>query len=281
MKTTREALGVISDLVKIAADDPSAKEAASNLGQAAVTITRTINTALLPLAAVNFAFEKARHYFSGPFQNDLLNRTKDIPLESICDPRPVIAGPSLQGLAFTHEEPPLKAMYLNLLATAMDSRHADSAHPAFVEIIKQLDGHEAVLLSGVLRLPGAIPIIQIRCTSPPDAGWLLLRNHVLDLTDDETGLPIVEPLIGQMVDNWIRLGLVEVHYDLWLISANAYSWVSSRPELQTCKDQVASDKGGVFHQRGFIKRTDLGSAFANAVSIHSINTPVLKPSDAA
>lgn len=279
VKTAREALGAISDLVKVAADDPHAKEAARNLGQAAVTIARTINTALLPLAAVNFAFEKARKYFSGEFQRDLVDRTKDIPLESICDPRPVIAGPALQGLAFTHEEPPLKIMYLNLLATAMDARRASSAHPAFVEMIKQLDGPEAILLSGVLKYQGAIPIIQIRSSSPLETGWILRRNHILDLADDATQQPIVEPRIGEMVDNWIRLGLVEVRYDLWLTRANAYSWVSGRPEFQQCKTELEDAEVNLFHQQGFIKRTDLGIAFAKAVSIDnvqqaSINKPI-------
>jgi hypothetical protein len=155
----------------------------------------------------------------------------------------------------------------------MDARRADSAHPAFVEIIKQLDGRESVLLAGVLKFPGPIPIIQIRSSRPSENGWILMRNHIIDLNDDATNLPIVEPRIGQMVDNWIRLGLVEVHYDLWLTNANAYAWVTKRPELQQCESESAGRQANIFHQQGFIKRTDLGSAFARAVSMESIKHP--------
>ena len=151
-KSSTYAINCRTRVVKAAGENAQAREAAQNLGQAAVTITKTINTALLPLAAVNFAFEKARNYFSGNFQGDLLDRTKDIPLESVVDPKASIAGPALQGIAFAQDEPNLKAMYLSLIATAMDSRVAETAHPAFVEIIKQLEGEEARLLGSVLTV---------------------------------------------------------------------------------------------------------------------------------
>ena len=128
-------ISLVGEVLKAAGDDPKVREAASNLGQTAVTITETINNALLPLAAVNFAFDKARAYFDGKFQQDISEKTAAIPLEHIVEPKASVAGPSLQGLAFAHEEPNLKAMFLSLLATAMDGRVAPNAHPAFVEII--------------------------------------------------------------------------------------------------------------------------------------------------
>jgi hypothetical protein len=55
------------------------------------------------------------------------------------------------GLSYTFEEPSLKDLYLNLLATASDDRRADQAHPAFAEIIKQLTPDETKLLNSTLR----------------------------------------------------------------------------------------------------------------------------------
>jgi hypothetical protein len=43
-------------------------------------------------------------------------------------------------------------MYVNLLATAMDRQTAEKAHPAFVEIIRQLTPDEARLMSHLVAL---------------------------------------------------------------------------------------------------------------------------------
>lgn len=266
-KAVREGVGVVADLIKIAGDDPQVREAAKNLGKTAVTITRTINTALLPLAAVNFAFDKAREYFSGRFQSDLLDRTRDIPLESIGDPKPSVAGPALQGLAFTHEEPTLKSMYLSLIATSMDRRASQNAHPAFVEIIKQLEGHEAKLLGGLLQIPGSVPIAQVRLTTVGQSGWRVLANHLMNLTDLSTKQPVVEPGQAAMVDNWARLGLIVVRYDEFLEGAESYAWVESRPEFKKLKETNETEQAKVSFERGRAGRTDFGKLFAEAVGL--------------
>jgi hypothetical protein len=161
IKAAHEGVSLVAAVIKAAGDNPQVKEAASNLGQAAVTLTKTINNVLVPLAAINFAFDKARAYFSGKFQQEIAEKAKAIPEEHIVEPKASIAGPTLQGLALTHEEPDLKEMYLNLLATAMDGRAANLAHPAFVEIIKQLDSKDARLIREPLQSPIPIPIVKI------------------------------------------------------------------------------------------------------------------------
>ena len=52
-------------------------------------------------------------------------------------------------------------MYARLLARAMDSESAPRAHPAFVEIIKQLTSDEAKILE-VIRKEEMIPIVNIK-----------------------------------------------------------------------------------------------------------------------
>jgi Abortive infection alpha len=80
-------------------------------------------------------------------------KVADIPDENLITPPASIAVPALQGLSYTFEEPNLKEMYLNLLATASDDRQADQAHPAFAEIIKQLTPNETLVLNSALRTP--------------------------------------------------------------------------------------------------------------------------------
>lgn len=55
---------VIGELMRLAGDDDSVKRSAKNLGESALIVTSTVKNCLLPLAALNFGFEKARCYFS-------------------------------------------------------------------------------------------------------------------------------------------------------------------------------------------------------------------------
>lgn len=267
IKVAHEGVSLVAEVIKAAGENPQVKEAASNLGQTAVTLTKTINNVLVPLAAINFAFDKAREYFSGKFQQEIAAKAEAIPAEHIVEPKASIAGPTLQGLAFTHEEPNLKEMYLNLLATAMDGRAAALAHPAFVEIIKQLDSEDARLVRGVLQSPVAIPIVQIHRKLKGGTSYNVLIQHLLNLTDSTTRGAIEDPQLPAMIDNWIRLGLVEVAYDKHLADLTKYSWVNERPEFLRLSQEPQPDESKVEYKKGVLQRTELGKRFAKAIGL--------------
>lgn len=267
INVAKEGVSLVAEVLKAAGDNPQVKEAAGNLGQTAVTLTKTINNVLVPLAAINFAFDKARTYFSGRFQQDIAEKAQAIPPEHVVEPKASIAGPTLQGLAFTHEEPNLKDMYLNLLATSMDGRSASLAHPAFVEIIKQLDSEDARLVRGALQSPNAIPIIQIHRKLKDGSGYSVLVQHLLNLTNSTTGVPVEDPQLPAMIDNWVRLGLVEVAYDKHLTDAALYSWADQRPEFLQLSQAPQPDEARVEYQKGVMQRTELGKRFARAIGL--------------
>lgn len=267
LKNAKDGVSLVGEIIKAAGDNPNVKVAANNLGQTAVTLTKTINNALLPLAAINFAFDKARAYFAGQFQKDLAEKAAMIPQEQIVEPKASIAGPALQGLAFTHEEANLKEMYLSLLATSMDGRVSAEAHPAFVEIIRQLSSEEAGLISGALQSPIAISIVEVRLTTVGKQGWRVLAKHLLNLTDTTSNEAIENPRIPAMVDNWVRLGLVDVDYDKHLTSEGAYSWAEQRPEVVRYRQANENEQQKLSFANGVLQRTDLGIQFAKAVGV--------------
>jgi hypothetical protein len=269
LKNARDGVSLVGEVIKAAGDNPDVREAASNLGQTAVTLTKTINNALLPLAAINFAFDKARAYFAGQFQQDLAGRASAIPQEQIIEPKASIAGPALQGLAFTHEEANLKEMYLSLLATSMDGRVAADAHPAFVEIIRQLSSEEAGLIRGALQSLSAIPIVEVRLTTVGQKGWHVLATHLLNLTDTESKQPTENSRIPAMVDNWLRLGLVDVDYSKHLMDESSYAWVEQRPEVVRYRQVHENEQTKLRFANGVIQRTALGIQFAKAVGLSS------------
>jgi hypothetical protein len=264
MKTVRDGVAILGEVIKAAGDNPNVKAAGSELGQTALTITKTINNALLPLAAVNFAFDKAKAYFAGKFQQEIAAKTAEIPPEDIIEPKPSLAGPALQGLAFAHEEPNLKEMYLNLLAVSMNLTTAGNAHPAFVEIIRQLTSTEARLAAEFLKIDGGQPIAEIQLTGMEGGGYQTLYRHLLPLMAGD--VHVEDMRIPAMVDNWVRLGLVAVHYDKHLMAPNAYAWVPERPEYKRLTSRE-THKHKLNTVKGIIARTALGKQFGEAVGL--------------
>lgn len=265
LDSAKTTASVVSEIIKVAGDSEEAKVAAKNIGKTAVTVTKTINNILLPLAAVNFAFDKARDYFNNKFNEELQEKTQSIPSENIVNPKGSIAGPTLQGLAFAHEEQYIKEMYLNLLKTAMDNRVSTNAHPAFVEIIKQLTSEEAILLNNILLSFGPTALVQIKSTKKDVGGFNILIKHLMNLVDIKTGEPISDKKVPAMVDNWIRLGLVEVTYQNFLNDARRYDWVTSRPEYIHYDSTINKEIYSLSFDRGLIAPTDLGLLFKAAV----------------
>jgi hypothetical protein len=267
IQNARDGVALVTEIIKAAGDSKHVKEAADNLGQTAVTLTKTINNVLVPLAAINFAFDKAREYFSGRFQEDMAAKAANIPPENIIEPKASVAGPTLQGLAFAHEDSNLKEMFLNLLTTAMDSRVSNFAHPAFVEIIKQLDGEDARLVRGVLISDIPTPMIQVRGIRPDNNSYITLQTHILNLTNTLTKEPVEDKNLPAMIDNWIRLGLVTVDYDKHLSDLQSYSWSESRPEVKNIGAAMPEGIARIEIQKGIMSRTDLGKRFSKSIGL--------------
>ena len=70
-----------------------------------------------------------------------------------------------------------------------------------------------------------------------------------------------------MIDNWIRLGLVEVAYNKHLTDAAHYSWADQRPEFLRLSQTPQPDEARVEYQKGVMQRTELGKRFARAIGL--------------
>jgi hypothetical protein len=128
---------------------PAAKElgtamapAGNELGKAVVTVAKSINLALAPFAALVWGYDQIREFVLTRLEEKFKSKP-----HRFVPPNLVVAGPTIEALKYAGHEPILREMYINLLATAMDAESAHKAHPAFVEIIRQLLPDEARLLN--------------------------------------------------------------------------------------------------------------------------------------
>ncbi len=254
-------------LREIAKDSPTMKLAAEKYARRIAIKQHLLLKLYEPLAKWAGV---SKSYFESDFAVDMAEKIADIPDEDLKSPPPSVAVPAMLGLGYSLDEPTLKEMYLNLLTTATDGRRGDSAHPSFAEIIRQLSGREARLLSECLRQK-EVPIVQLKRTDTALAGggFTVLQNHVLQLVNGDTNEAVEEALGAMWVDNWMRLGLMTAKYDEWLVQEGRYDWAEERPEVLRHRQVHGSDTVKIEAQRGLLHATDFGRRFEAAVSLHS------------
>ncbi|MGV0733057.1 DUF4393 domain-containing protein [Mycolicibacter sinensis] len=259
---------------KAAEEDPKEKEQlrkiAENTGAldpAAKILAKRIamkqHVRLKLLQPLGMLFGVSRDYFATDFESEMADRLQDIPEEELMTPSMNVAGPVVQGISFTVDEPDLRAMYLNLLATASDRRVQQAAHPSFAEIIRQLSAEEAKWLAGVLP-SGQEPMVEIRAEDNPGGGYRVLATNVLDWVETN-GEHVSRPEHSLYVDNWQRLGLVNIDFGAHLARDDAYGWVESNPLFTALRSQHSSGGTKVKFEKGILRVTEFGRTFFEVV----------------
>lgn len=251
------------DAAKAVGESPAGQAVGANLGDGAVVVSRTIRNIFLPLALYN---AKREAYFKEKFEAELSAKVKVIPEEHRQEPKASVVAPAIEGLGYAYEEEELRELYLNLLASSVDARVAAGLHPAFGELVKQLTAAEVALLNVTLTGPVSIGVARIRVLIAGTESGLTVHNHLMNPTLIETGLPWLHPDIPSWVDNWIRLGIVDVDYGRQLTADDAYDWVEQRPEYIGIRETRTDEDHDVTFERGLLTVTDFGQRFARAVA---------------
>ncbi|UKJ63710.1 DUF4393 domain-containing protein [Cellulosimicrobium cellulans] len=250
------------------AEDTKALEVAANARADRVAIRQLVLTKLYaPLAKwVGYKSE----YFESQFADDMAEKLADVPEEHITSPSPVVAAQSMEGLSYSLDEPDLKEMYLNLLATASDDRRSREAHPSYAQIIKQLSSTEAAYLKGALGSMhdrSVLSIAELRSKQADGSGLRAICSHLIELYSEETGEFQADPDYPLYIDNWVRLGLATVSYEYEVTRKGAYDWVKEHPEYLKAATALEGDNERVLEvAHGIMRGTDLGRKFYDAVS---------------
>jgi hypothetical protein len=138
----------------------------------------------------------------------IATRLKGIPEERINKPNPRIAVPAVQALVYSMEEEHIREMFANLLAANMTERKENRAHPAFVEMIKQMTPMDAEVLAVVSRRAQVkYRVLLVRSDKWNDIGGHFSFQAPLDrLTECK-----------RSINNLQRLGVLEIRDQEWPI----------------------------------------------------------------
>lgn len=190
---------------------PLAKEA----GKALELVGRTVNAALAPIRGAVWGIEQIEAFVTVKVSE----RLKDVPIGEIVTPDLSVAGPVLESLRFAGHKEKLCEMYANLLAASMTNSVASSAHPGFVEIIRNLCSDEAKLLSYIWR-ESKVAFIDVRRIKVVDQSFRVFLEFVSTAADN-AGCEDIESTPAY-VTNLQRLGLVFID-KTYRLAGDAYN----------------------------------------------------------
>ncbi|MCF8075993.1 MAG: DUF4393 domain-containing protein [Desulfotignum sp.] len=206
---------------------PLAKET----GKALCTVGKTVNAALMPIRGLVWGIDQIETFV----QSKVTRKLEKVPPENIQTPDPAVAGPAIESLKFTGHKEELAELYANLLATSMDKNTAKTAHPGFVEIIRNLSGDEAKILSFLVKVQVA-PIVDIRRESKKGKGGIIVNPYVCTIGHD-AGCEHRE-LIGTYLKNLERLGLIDIPRDQHLVADGAYDRILNDLSVKKIEEEL-------------------------------------------
>lgn len=247
--------GGVVELAKVILESETTKPAAQELGKALTTVGKLVNVALEPVSGLVWGYEKIKDFVN----NKVAQKLQDVPSEEITTPPPNVAGPLLEALRYTGHDENLRELYANLLATSMQASEAKKAHPAFVEIIKQLTPDEAKIVQTIANNK-IQPLIE--CVREIEGGSGSLRVFPkFSLIGYKSNCTYPEQT-PEYLDNLARLGLIEIDLVSFYTAPGIYDELENHQFILELKASIESNPRLKFKiMRGLFKLTDLGEQF--------------------
>lgn len=193
------------------------------------------------------------------FKQSVEKHYTDIPDEYKSEPTLSIIGPALEASKFYIEEESIREMFARLITADMDSRKKTIIHRSFVEIIKQLSPHDALLLS---ILPKNGPLGEIRLHDKTDATYSLLTKQDLILIPTIPQLIDIDTSIA--INNLNRLGLAKIDHVMSISNESCYLPYENLIEFKEGISLVQNNPeqySKVIVKKGMYSITPFGDAF--------------------
>lgn len=196
----------------------------STVGQALQGLTRV---ALSPVTALVWGYDKICGYLEVAIPEYFANRKID--KDKIQTPDPAIAVPIIEAMRYTSHKTELRELFTNLLGAAMNSDTAQTVHPAYVEIVKQLETDEAKLLKKMTpTIVKFYPLINVKLKYGVGDGVVFIKWFT-DLGFDVCEKP---EKIGTYLENLERLKLIEVPPLMSFTDNQAYEELFNHPAIK-------------------------------------------------
>jgi len=263
IKETIDAVSKLTENIPIYEDlvQPTAQELGRNLH----TVSKVVTVALSPVKGLVWGFERIEAYLSDSLSQKLENTAE----KNIQAPPVKIAGPVFEALRFCSEEIELKEMFANLLANSMDKKTKHEAHPAFVEVLKNINGEEAKILLYIAAQNNSnyvFPVIDQSIFFKSSSSSTII-NPLTSMIASDAGCQFLEMAVTY-INNLTRLGILVIS-DHALVKAGMYDEIEKSKLFIKNKKNIESmqqhSKDTIKHKstKKNISLTNFGIDFIN------------------
>lgn len=195
------------------------------------------------------------------YRNSIQTGLSSIPQENLQEPKMSILGPSLEASKYYFEEEQYREMFSKLIASTCDNRKNKHIHSCFVEIIKQMDPKDAILLKEFINNKTQ-PVVEYNVKTPN--GYRTYLTNVYLSENESHELTYYSPSLV----NLERLGLVKINLVNYLYDIEIYKRYENHPEYLSSKeyfknvnDPSLGENPNLYITKGFAYLTSLGEDF--------------------
>ena len=255
--TEGKSKGVWSEIAKDAYKDV-VHPAAESTGKVLALLPQAVNAALLPVR--KWILYRDAQYEA--VEQLLAKKLESVPPPQIVSPKPHVAVPALNAIAYSMDSEELRNMYANLLASSMTKNMQGNVHPSYVEIIKQLMPDEARIMQFMYAYGNPIPAIVIREELGNNNGGVNRVPCFTQLYQFVKEIEIKDPnRIAIYVDNLVRLQLLQIPDGRFLANETEYVAIENDPFVSRIKNSPLPEGHTWAITRRYIEMTVLGRAF--------------------
>lgn len=190
----------------------------------------------LVFGGISHAADKKRMKYAHDiecYRQELSSRIRKIPANKLIEPNIQVTAQALENSKYCIESGELRKMFSNLIANSMNSDHADTAHPSYAEIIKQMSPTDARVLK-TIPLNSLIPIVDY-VVDDKSKGTHTIRLSNVYLSGLK-GLNIFKECAS--ISSLTRLGLLSVDTSTCIYPTTVYGPYSETPFFKKLFDDV-------------------------------------------
>lgn len=165
---------------------------------------------------------------------------------------------SIERLHYLEDEPNLAELFEELLISTIDVSQKEHNHPAYVEVLKQINNQEAKNLKLIFQEHNTqLAIVNINLVVDKNGGYVNFRQYLLCP-------PYTSSITRKELENWERLKLIDIRMDVKLTDDSEYKYAED--EITEVNKTLTEPKKYEL-QKGILSFTDFGKNFAKAVGI--------------
>ena len=164
---------------------------------------------------------------------------------------------SVERLHYLEDEPNLAELFEELLISTIDSSQKEVNHPAYVEVLKQINNQEAKNLKLIFQEHETqLGISNINLVVNEKGHYISQRQYLLPQP--------YSSITKRELENWERLKLISINMDAYLTDESEY--IDLEDKIEETNKTLPSPKR-LEIKKGILSFTDFGKNFAKAVGI--------------